>query len=223
MRGYGPVARRPTIRGRASPASTLPWPCHAEFQARCFEAASSFWAARSKAKDAEDHGEGYGLQVAYLNRCERECVAALKVASRPGAKRLSQDAIETITDMRQAAATQRAAVARQRPDLPGNGPELGGYHASPATSWALGQGDRARRVFGGRAGTDTGAMVSAVVPSDEISLLRGLLPRGARRRGLRRCRSDARECQSRVADADDLVRAALQSLSLPQAVNDVED
>ena len=69
-------------------------------------------------------------------------------------------------------------------------------------------------------------MVSAVVPSDEISLLRGLLPRGARsalEAYSDRCRRGARECQSRVADADDLVRAALQSLSLPQAVNDVED
>ena len=204
------------------------WPCHAEFQARCFEAASSYWAAKSKAKDAEDHGEGYGLQVAYLDRCERECVAALKVASRPSAKRLSQDAIETITDMRQAAATQRTAVARDNAQI----------YRETVPNWAdvtqvprplgarLAKATVPDACLVGAPGRTPEAMVSAVVPSDEISLLRGLLPRGARsalEAYADRCRRDARECQSRVADADDLVRAALQSLSLPQAVNDVED
>mmetsp|Transcript_10666 Transcript_10666/g.31668 ORF Transcript_10666/g.31668 Transcript_10666/m.31668 type:complete len:1277 (-) Transcript_10666:25-3855(-) len=204
------------------------WPCHAEFQARCFEAASSYWAAKSKAKDAEDHGEGYGLQVAYLDRCERECVAALKVASRPGAKRLSQDAIEQITDMRQAAATQRTAVARDNAQIYRETvPNWSDVTQVPRPLGArLAKATVPDACLVGAPGRTPEAMVSAVVPSDEISLLRGLLPRGARsalEAYADRCRRDARECQSRVADADDLVRAALQSLSLPQVVNDVDN
>ena len=55
------------------------WANHAEFQARCFEAAASFWSAKAKEEEAAASGEGYGLLVAYLDLADRHCVGALRV------------------------------------------------------------------------------------------------------------------------------------------------
>ena len=120
--------------------------------------------------------------------------------------------------MRQAAATQRAAVARDNAQI----------YRETVPNWAditqvprplgarLAKATVPDACLVGAPGRTPEAMVSAVVPSDEISLLRGFVTSGARsalEAYADRCRRDARECQSRVADADDLVRAALQSLS----------
>ncbi|KAH8057421.1 hypothetical protein JL720_14144 [Aureococcus anophagefferens] len=86
------------------------WANHAEFQARCFEAAASFWSAKAKEEEAAASGEGYGLLVAYLDLADRHCVGALRVAARPRC-RASGDALKTVQGLRELAKSLRDAVA----------------------------------------------------------------------------------------------------------------
>ena len=53
----------PDSRGKGLEGIDDSWAHHVEFQARCFEAAAAYWAAKGKADDAERTGEGYGAQA----------------------------------------------------------------------------------------------------------------------------------------------------------------
>jgi programmed cell death 6-interacting protein len=59
--------------------SNYPWIAYAQFYAACFDAASFFQYSQKVRADAESTGDGYGVEIAWLNVAENACRAALAV------------------------------------------------------------------------------------------------------------------------------------------------
>jgi len=207
------------------------WAIHLEFQARCFEAASALWSSRKIGQDASNSGNGYGLQLSWLRRCGRWCSSALIVAELDGS-RVTAEAARGATGLREHAAAQFSALERDndtiyRERLPEDN-ELPLVHGVPLAkpakpeSWLVGcSGSSPARVA-----LCAQQAVSGGGFKLRPSALRGLLPRSARSAvaaHAENAQRAARQALALAADGDDLERAALASLELPQALNDLDD
>ena len=212
------------------------WANHAEFQARCFEAAASFWSAKAKEEEAAASGEGYGLLVAYLDLADRHCVGALRVAARPKC-RASGDALKTVQGLRELAKSLRDAVAADNAQIYRETvPHWSDRDAVPRPKGArLAKATLPDARLIGAPGTKPSAIVTAADKAAEQlfgeerqarSALRGLLPNSARsavEAHAEAAARDSKDALQRCADADEFVRAALQSLDVPQCLDDFDD
>lgn len=206
------------------------WAVHCEFQARSFEAAASFWSARQKAEEAQESGSGYGMELAYYAVCASQCAAACHVASSP-ASRVSKEAVRLVTALREHATTAYDAlkkdninIYRERVPEPDELPKLKGHAlAKPATlePWLVGAAGRSAK----RCADNSAKAIDA----DKViraSCLRGLLPRTVKSAvvaHVEAAQRASRDANNASLDADDLERAALASLGLPQALDELND
>lgn len=205
------------------------WAVHCEFQARSFEAAASFWSAQQKAEEAQESGSGYGMELAHYAVCASQCAAACHVAASP-ASRVSKEAVRLVTALREHATTaydtlkkDNASIYRERVPEPDELPKLKGHAlAKPTTPepWLVGAAGRSAK----RCADNSAKAIDA----DKVraSCLRGLLPRTVKSAvvaHVEAAQRASRDAHNASLDADDLERAALASLGLPQALDELND